>query len=309
MRTQNTATRTKPRTETRAAAWPELPWEEWRSTADTLHMFSQVLGKLRLALCPPEPHWSHVALYVTATGLTTEPMPYGSRQLQLDLDLIDHRLRIGDSTGRQATFSLVNRAVDAFYADTLSELDHLGMRVALNPKPQEVPDPIPFPDDSTHHAYDPFWARRFHQVLLTLNHVFAIHRAPYQGPHTRVNFFWGSFDLAYTRFSGRPASPPPDAGVISREAMNAEQVCCGFWPGNDASPAPSFFAYAYPSAEGLADARVEPSAARWNQDLGEFVLPYDDVRAAASPQDELLHFLDSTFRVATADGDWPGDNL
>lgn len=287
-------------------AWPELPWQAWRSTAATLHMFTQVLGKLRLAMSPPEPNWGHAALYITVSGLTTGPMPYGTQMVQVDLDLTDHRLRLNGSGGAATSFPLVDRSVSAFYGDVMAALAHLGVRVELNPKPQEVPDPTPFTEDTGPHDYDPAWVRRFHRVLLSVGDTFARFRAGYRGPHSRVNFFWGSFDLAYTRFSGRPAAPPPGAGPITSGSLDAEQWACGFWPGDDRNPAPAFFCYAHPHAEGLQAAPVRPDGAGWNGDLGEFLLPYEVVRHEPAPDEAVLTFLASTFHAASVAGRWPG---
>ncbi|HEX5494934.1 MAG TPA: DUF5996 family protein [Mycobacteriales bacterium] len=286
--------------------WPELPWQAWRSTADTLHMFSQVLGKFRLALAPPEPSWGHVPLAVTVTGLSTGPMTYGTQSVQVDLDLTDHRLRVAESGGSTASFPLTDRSVAAFYTEVMAVLADLGVRIELNPMPQEVPDPTPFPADTGHHDYDPAWVRRFHRVLLSVAGTFTRFRAGYRGPHSRVGLFWGTFDLAYTRFSGRPAAPPPGSNLITRGAMDAELWSCGFWPGDDDSPAPIFFCYSHPRPDGLDTAPVRPDGAGWNGDLGEFVLPYDAVRHEPSPHDAVLSFLASTFHAASQAGRWPG---
>lgn len=286
--------------------WPELPWQAWRSTADTLHVFSQVLGKLRLALAPPEPSWGHVALGVTVSGLSTGPMTYGTQTVQVDLDLTDHRLRVAESGGSAVSFPLADRSVAAFYAEVMAALAGLGVRIELNPVPQEVADRTPFPSDTGHHDYDPAWVRRFHRVLLSVADTFTRFRATYRGQHSGVGLFWGTFDLAYTRFSGRPAAPPAGAGVITRGAMDAELWSCGFWPGDDEHPAPAFFSYAHPSPDGVHTAPVRPDGAHWSADLGEFVLPYDAVRHEPSPPDAVLSFLASTFQAASQAGRWPG---
>lgn len=305
MRTQTRAPAGRPVVADEVDAWPELPWQEWAPTADTLHMFTQVLGKLRLSMSPSEPHWAHVPLYVTVSGLTTGPMAYGERYVQADLDLTAHRLWIADSSGQSVQLPLVNQSVARFYHNTMDALGFLGVQVTLNTKPQEVPNPVPFPEDTVHHDYDPHWVLRFHRVLLSMHDTLSRHRAEFHGIQTPVGLYWGSFDLAYTRYSGRPADPPDGANMINREAMNAEQVTCGFWPGDAANPAPAVFAFAYPSPSSLDRAHIEPPDAAWNPELGEFVLPYDAVRAAPSPQEAVLAFLRATFRAAAVGAGWP----
>jgi Family of unknown function (DUF5996) len=304
MRTQTRARAGGPVVAEEVEAWPELPWREWGATADTLHMFTQVLGKLRLALSPPEPHWSHVTLYVTVTGLTTGPMTHDDQVVQATLDLTAHRLRLVDSDGTTVEFPLVDRSVASFYHDTMDALASLGVRVTLNPKPQEVPDPVPFQQDTAHHDYDPTWVRRYHRALLSVQDALCRHRAGYRGIHTTVGLFWGTFDLAYTRYSGRTADPPQGSNMINREAMNAEQVNVGFWPGDAANPTPMLYAYAYPSPPDLERAQVQPADASWNAELGEFVLPYEAVRSARSPRDTVLTFLSSATSVLTTGPGW-----
>ena len=286
-------------------AWPELPWPAWRSTALTLRLFSQVLGKLRLVLSPPEPNWGHVPLYVTASGLTTGPLRHGTRVLEVALDLVGHRLRAHESNGTTIGFPLTDRSVAAFYADVMAALACLGIRVEMNPMPQEIPDPILFPEDTGHHDYDPLWVRRFHRVLLSVDGVFDRFRAGYRGPHSRVGLFWGGFDLSYTRFSGRPATPKPGAGLLERGSTDTEHWMCGFWPGDDGSPAPAFFSYAHPAPPGMDQMPVRPEGAGWNDELGEFVLPYDLVRHEPSPSDAVLAFMDSVFQAVGTAARWP----
>jgi hypothetical protein len=283
-------------------AWPELPYDSWRDSKSTLHMFTQVLGKLRLGLAPHEPEWMHVPLYVTASGLTTEPMPYRDRVIQADLDLIDHRCILRDGDGTVLGFPLPGRSVAEFYAGVLGGLRSLGAEVEINPKPQEVPDPVPFPEDGRR-DYDPQWVRRFHRTLTSVNQVFTRFRAGYRGRHSRVQFFWGSFDLNYVRFSGRAIDPPPGAGVISREGMDAEQFAIGFWPGDHRYPAPAFFSYAYPPPDGIQDTVLRPAGAAWHE-MGEFLLPYDAIRGLDDPAQGLLDFLDCTCQAAVNLAGW-----
>ncbi|HEY9472264.1 MAG TPA: DUF5996 family protein [Mycobacteriales bacterium] len=296
---------TAARTRHDSDAWPELPWQAWRSTAMTLHLFSQVLGKLRLAMSPAEPNWGHVQLHVTVSGLTTGPLRYGTRVVEVELDLVRHRMCARESGGTETSFPLTDRSVAAFYADIMTALACLGVRIELNPMPQEIPDPIPFPEDTGHHDYDAAWVRRFHTVLLSVDDAFTRFRAGYRGPHSGVGLFWGSFDLSYSRFSGRPATPPPGSGLLERGSMDTEHWACGFWPGDDANPAPAFFSYPYPAPAGMDSVRVRPEGAGWSGDLKEFVLPYDTVRHEPSPRDAVLAFMDSTFDAVASAGRWP----
>jgi hypothetical protein len=282
-------------------AWPPLPYDAWRDTKATLHMFTQVLGKVRLALAPVEPEWQHAALYVTPSGITTGPVP-AAASFEAAVDLVGHRFMARSTNGDSVGFALPGRSVAEFYNDVLEGLSRIGVAVELNPDPQEVPDPIPFPQDDRD-AYDPASVTRYHRALTSIERVLSRFRAGFMGRHTRVQFFWGSFDLTYTRFSGRPADPPPGAGVIGIPAMDAEQFCCGFWPGDDRSPAPGFFSYAFPRPDGLERAPVRPGA--WNDALGEFLLPYEDARLADSPDEAVLAFLRTTYDAASRLGSWP----
>lgn len=275
-------------------AWPSLQLTEWRPTCDTLHMYSQIVGKVRLALSPAEPEWQHVALYVTARGLTTSPIPAGERVFQIDFDFIAHNLEIAVSDGQKRSVALVPpRSVADFYREFMSALSALAIDVKISTMPQEVPDPIRFTEDRRH-AYDPEYANRFFRILSQVDAVFKEHRAPFRRRHTLVQFFWGSFDLAYARFSGRPATPPSN-DVIMRSAMDAEEICAGFWPGDDRFPEPAFWCYAHPKPPGIEQLVIKPSSASWNSKLGEFIFLYDDMRAQANPHEALLGFLTSTF--------------
>jgi hypothetical protein len=288
----------------RGDPWPNIPYKDWKDTKETLHMYTQVIGKLRLALSPPEPEWAHVALYVTARGLTTGPIPYEDRVFQADFDLIDHTLTINVSDGRTHRLALVPRTVADFYDLVMQGLRSIGIEVQISTMPQEVPHPIPFPDDTIHASYDPVSVTRFWRALVQVDKVLRVHRATFLGRSSLVNFFWGSFDLAYTRYSGRPAEAPPEAGLILRRSADAEQICAGFWPGDDQYPRPAFFAYIYPKPEGFERAEILPSAASWNQEIGEFLLPYDDIWTASSPAQDLLAFLRSTYEVGATLAGW-----
>jgi hypothetical protein len=286
-------------------AWPELPLAAWKPTLDTLHMYTQVVGKLRLALSPPEPEWAHVALYVTARGLTTSPIPYEERVFEVDFDFVDHAVEILVSDGSRRRIPLVPRSVAAFYAEFMEALRSLAIEVSISTTPSEVPHPIPFEQDEAHADYDAPWANRFWRVLVQADRVLKEYRARYGGRTTPVNFFWGSFDLACARYSGRRADPPPGSDVIFAGAMDAEEVCAGFWPGDERLPEPAFYSYTYPKPEGLERVSVRAPDAFWSDELGEFILRYDDARAAESPRAAVLEFLDSTYEAGSRLGRWP----
>src|SRR5712691_2364246 len=294
---------------TASAAWPEIPYETWKDTKDTLHMYTQVIGKLRLALSPPEPQWAHTALYVTARGLTTGPVPFEDRVFQVDFDLIDHALSIAASDGGSHRIALVPRTVADFYAMVMGALRSLGIDVDVSIVPSEVPDPIPFPDDTVHASYDPGSVGRFWRALVQVDKVLRVHRGSFLGRSSPVNFFWGTFDLAYVRYSGRPAEPPPGSGIIYRRSADAEQICAGFWAGDERFARPAFFSYSYPKPEGLEGAEILPPAASWSDGIGEFLLPYDDVRTAASPAQDLLAFFMSTYQAGATLAGWNREAL
>jgi hypothetical protein len=259
-------------------------------------MYTQVIGKLRLALSPFEPEWANVPLYVTSRGLTTSPLPVGLRTFDAELDLLKHALVLRSSDG------LVERrplggSVAEFYGDVMGALRRMDVDVAISTLPSEVPDPIPFPDDSTHATYDAEHAARFFRVLSMVTVVLKEHRARFRGRSTPVHFFWGTFDLALTRY-GRPITPPADAGVIRRAGGDAEQICAGWWPGDEHHPFAALYAYAYPPPEGIADLVVEPSSAGWNATVGEYLLEYDAARAQPDPRDAILRFVGTTYAGA-----------
>jgi hypothetical protein len=291
----------------RADAWPSLPVSEWQDTCATLHMWTQVVGKIRLEQAPLINHWWQAALYVTCRGLTTSSVPFGARIFQIDFDFIDHRLLIQTSDGPTEWFPLQPRSVADFYGEIMDRLRSLGLQVRIWTTPVEIPDPIPFEQDRAHHAYDPDHAHRLWRVLLQSDRIFTAFRARFVGKVSPVHFFWGSFDLAVTRFSGRPAPPHPGApnvaDRVTREAYSDEVSSCGFWPGGGANP-PVFYAYAYPQPPGFPDAPVRPNAAFYSRALGEFLLPYDAVRQADAADDLLLDFLQSTYEAAANLGRW-----
>jgi hypothetical protein len=273
--------------------WPALPYEAWRDTKDTLHMYLQIVGKVRLALAPMEPQWAQVPLYVTARGLNTSPIPHPNGVFDIDVDLIAHAVSVRTAQGALERVALEPRSVADFYALLMGALETAGVPVTVTERPSEVANPIAFPEDVEHASYEPEWAHRFWRALVSVDSVIKEHRARFRGKVSPVQFFWGSFDLAYTRFSGRPAEPPPNADVITRNSADAEEACAGFWPGDERLPEPAFFAYTYPSPPG-----IETKAAGWNAELGLFALPYEAVRTATDPRRALLDFLESTYRAA-----------
>jgi hypothetical protein len=293
--------------------WPSLPLEEWRETLATLHMWTQVVGKVRLAQAPHVNHWWQVPLYVTARGLTTSAMPYGERTFQIDFDFIDHRLVIETNDGDLRAMQLAPRTVADFYAEFMSSMRALKLDVKIWTTPVEVENPVPFEKDVTHASYDPAYANRFWRALVQADRVFQQFRSRFTGKCSPVHFFWGSFDLAVTRFSGRRAPEHPGApGVpdsITREAYSHEVSSAGFWPGGGALTEPIFYSYAYPEPAGFKDFAIGPAQAYYNSDFKEFVLPYEAVRRAVEPDAALLQFLQSTYEAAADSGHWERDAL
>lgn len=294
--------------------WPALPLDAWSDTCATLHLWTQIVGKIRLAQSPWINHGWNVTLYVTARGLTTSPIPHGTRTFQLDFDFIDHELSIQSSDGGTGTVALRPQSVASFYRRLWSELGKLDLDVKINAKPNEVQDPIPFARDERHAFYDSDYANRFWRVLAQSDRVFKRFRGRFVGKCSPVHFFWGAPDLAVTRFSGR-AAPPHPGGIpnlpdaVTREAYSQEVSSCGFWPGGGAVPYPAFYSYSYPEPDGFADSPVKPGAAFYSRDLGEFILPYDAVRLAESPDDTLLEFLQATYEAAANLGGWDRKSL
>jgi hypothetical protein len=262
----------------RAEAWPDLPLEAWRETYATLHLWTQIVGKIRLAQSPMVNHWWQTSLYLTARGLTTSPIPHGSQVFQLDFDFLDHQLVIATSRGDGRTLPLVPRPVADFYRELMGALRDLGLEVRIWPTPVEIPDPIPFEQDRVHAAYDPVYAQRWWRALLQADRVLQAFRGRFRGKCSPVHFFWGGFDLAVTRFSGRLAPPytgiaPNVAPRVMHEAYSHEVISAGFWPGGGPVPYPAFYAYAVPEPPGFREAPALPAAASYHRDLGEFILP------------------------------------
>jgi hypothetical protein len=299
---------------TSPAPWPELPTAAWRDTYETLHLWTQIIGKIRLARAAWLNHSWHVALYVTARGLTTSPIPDGIRTFQFDFDFIDHALRLSTSDGAKRQLALAGQSVASFYAAIMADLEELGIHIAIDDMPNELPEPIRFTQDNQHASYDPSAVRRFFQILANADRVFKQFRTGFLGKASPVHFFWGSFDLAVTRFSGRraprhPGGVPHLSDEVAVEAYSHEVSSAGFWPGSGAIDYPAFYSYAYPEPAGFRTTRVRPEAAFFSEALGEFILPYDAVRTAAVPDQALLDFLQSTYEAAANAAKWDRDAL
>jgi len=289
--------------------WPELPLAAWRDTCATLHLFTQVVGKIRLTRSPWLNHSWHVALYVTARGLSTSPIPDGTRTFEIEFDFIDHALRISTSDGAHCAFALAGHSVASFYKRVMAELASLDIHLVIDETPNELPDPIRFSEDTQHASYDAGAVRRLHRILVNADRVFKQFRTGFLGKVSPVHFFWGSFDLAVTRFSGRraprhPGGVPHLPDAVASEAYSHEVSSAGFWPGSGAIDYPAFYSYAYPEPAGFRTTKIRPDAAFFSETLGEFVLPYDAVRTAADPDRALLDFLQSTYEAAAISAKW-----
>ena len=296
-------------TASRSETWPSLPLAAWSETYTTLHLWMQIVGKIRLAQSPWVNHSWHVTLYVTARGLTTSPIPYGTRTFQVDFDFIEHRLTLQASDGGTGGLALRPQSVAAFYTHLMEEMEKLHLQVSIYGKPNEVADPLPFDQDEMHRAYDPEYATRFWRILVQADRLFKRFRARFIGKCSPVHFFWGAPDLAVTRFSGRTAPQHP-GGIphlpdwVTREAYSHEVSSCGFWPGGGPIPYPAFYSYAYPEPASFAQTPVEPGAAFYSTELREFILPHEAVRQADFPDDTLLAFLQTTYAAAATLGKW-----
>jgi hypothetical protein len=289
--------------------WPELPYREWRDTCTTLHLWTQIIGKVRLVHTPWINHSWHATLYVSARGLTTSTIPHDRRVFDIELDFIDHALVIRTSEGAVRRLPLRPQSVADFHAELMGALEELDLAVAIHGAPNEITEAIPFRDDHVHKSYDPGHAHRFWRVLVQVDRVFKQFRTGYLGKVSPVHLFWGALDMAVTRFSGRTAPPHPGGipklpDAITREAYSHEVSSAGFWPGGGPIEQAIFYSYAYPEPPGFRDAEIEPAAASYHGELREFVLPYDAVRTASDPDAVLLAFLDSTYRAAAVAGGW-----
>jgi hypothetical protein len=293
---------------TSALRWPELPLADWRATCATLHMWSQIVGKTRLAFAPMENHWWQVALYLTARGLTTSAMPYGNHCVEVQFDFISHQLLIQASNGSRRSFPLTSMSVADFFSQYLNALRELGIDLAIYASPVEVVTAIPFAEDFEHATYHAHAAHQCWLILLDTQRVMKTFRGAFIGKQSPVHFFWGSFDLASTRFSGRtaprhPGGTPHCPDWVMIEAYSHECSSCGFWPGDEKS-APTFYAYAYPEPQGYAARSVQPAGARYDTTAREFLLPYESLRSAANPDAALLRFFQTTYEAASDLGVW-----
>jgi hypothetical protein len=296
------------------AVWPSLPLAEWKDTQSTLHRWAQMVGKTRLALAPPVNHSWHVTLYLTSRGLTTSPMPYGDQTVEVEFDFIDHNLVVRTSDGSSRALALLPRTVADFHREYVSLLDSLGLKVRIWPVPSEMEDDLRFTQDQIHRSYDPDHAHRCWRILSETAQVFGKFRGRFIGKCSPVHFFWGGFDLACTRFSGRTAPPHP-GGVphlpdrVAREAYSHECISAGWWPGGGPLPDPVFYSYSYPEPPGYSEAQVRPEAAYYHKELREFVLPYEAIRTARRPDDLLLQFLQTTYEAGADLAGWDRRSL
>jgi Family of unknown function (DUF5996) len=294
---------------TTESIWPSLPLAAWQDTYATLHRWTQIVGKIRLALAPNFNHWWQSTLYVTSRGLTTSVIPYGTRTFQISFDFLDHQLLIETSDGMIKRIPLTPCSVADFYQNVMTALSEVGIEVRIWTMPQEIAEPLRLDQDDQHTTYDPEYAQRFWRILVQADRVMTLFRSRFMGKSSPVHFFWGSFDLAVTRFSGRrapehPGGVPNMADWVTREAYSHEVSSCGFWPGGGTVVEPVFYTYAYPAPEGFQDYPVQPQAAFYSSDMQEFILPYEAVRQADDPDAALLTFLQSTYEAAANLGHW-----
>ena len=289
--------------------WPALPLETWKDTRDTIHMWTQVVGKIRLKLAPPVNHWWHVPLYVTSRGLTTTPIPFGNRTFDVTFDFIDHVLVVQTSDDCQEIMPLGPRSVADFYHDLMAALGRLGINVRIWTRPSEVPSPIRFEEDRQHASYDARSANRCWRVLLSADRILKEFRGRFIGKASPVHFFWGGFDLAVTRFSGRRAPERVGADLITREGYSHEVSSCGFWFGSCSLTGPAFYSYAAPEPPGFKEARTQPAQVFYSSEFSLFLLPYDHLCRTADPRATLLEFLQSTYEAAADLGRWDRQNL
>ncbi len=295
-------------------SWPKLDYSEWKATYETLHRWLQIVGKLRLCKSPWTNHSWNTTFYITSRGLTTSAIPLNDRVLTVDFDFIEHQLIFQDSLGKNFSILLQSESVASFYSRFLEALTAMEVEPTFDPHPNEVSDATAFYEDSTHATYDPFHVHQCFQVLVRAHNVLLDFRSNFVGKSSPVHFFWGSFDLAVTRFSGRrapehPGGVPHLSNEVVREAYSHEVMSCGFWPGNELYPQAAFYAYAYPEPQGFSKAKINPPEAFYHQDLHEFILPYDYVRTSTDPTSVLMNFLDSSYRAAANIGGWDRDIL
>jgi hypothetical protein len=284
--------------------WPALPYAEWKDTCQTLHMWMQIVGKVRLAMSPPMNHWWEVPFYVSARGLTTSAIPYSRGVFEVEFDFVEHVLRIETSMRETDVLELRPQSVADFYSEFLASLKSLGIEVKIWPMPMEIPNPVRFDQDTAHASYEPAYAERFWRILVSLQPIFQEFRSGFIGKNSPTHFFWGSFDFAVTRFSGRRAPERPGADKITREAYSHELSSVGWWPGGGELANPAFYSYVSPEPAGFKDYPVKPEQARYDDQLKEFLLSYDDVRTSPAPRAAILDFCQSTYEAAAKLGNW-----
>ncbi len=289
--------------------WPELRFTDWEKTCDTVHMWTQIVGKTRMALAPPENHFWNVTLYVTPRGLTTSAIPFRQKTFDVQFDFVAHELLLRTSEGKQESVALFPRSVADFYREYMARLRSLGIEVNIHRTPDEFDDKTPFDEDQHHASYDAKYVERFRRILINTDQIFKEFRGRFLGKCSPVHFFWGSFDLAVTRFSGRRAALPKDADAMTREAYSHEVISCGFWPGDRRFSQAAFYSYTIPAPAELKEQSVSPSAAYWDTQLGEFILKYEDARAAASPDEAILDFCQSTYEAGARLAHWNREEL
>jgi len=289
--------------------WPPLPFADWEDTCDTLHMWTQIVGKTRLALTPLENHWWNVPLYVTPRGLSTSPIPFRHETFEVEFDFLAHQLAVRTSQGEERSLGLFPRSVADFYGEYMASLRSLGIEVKIRRIPDEFDDNTPFDEDQHHASYDAGQVESFRRILVNADRIFKEFRSRFLGKCSPVHFFWGSFDLAVSRFSGRRAALAKDADPITREAYSHEVISCGFWPGDRRFKHAAFYSYTSPAPSGIENEPVRPSAARWDTQLGEYILEYDAVRAAASADETILDFCQSAYEAGAKLAQWDHDAL
>jgi hypothetical protein len=289
--------------------WPALSYNDWLDTHETLHLYTQVAGKIKLALSPFLNEWWHVALSIWGRGITTGPIPYQSRIFEIRFDLVSHKVEIFDSVGNFRTIELTPRSVAEFYRLVLSTLHDMGIEVTIKPAPQEMENTIPLETDEVHRSYDPVSVNTFWTIIASISTVFESFRSGFSGKQSPVQFWWGSFDLSVARYSSRPCDPPPHANRMSRIGCDEEHFAAGFWPGSGKLLRPAFYAYSYPSVPGIEHPSIAPNKAYWNADLGELILHYDDVRSSASPEKMILEFLRSSYELVANAEHWDREFL
>jgi len=289
--------------------WPSLHFPDWENTCDTIHMWTQIVGKTRLALTPLENHWWNVTLYVTPRGLSTSPIPFRHATFEVEFDFIAHKLLLRTSEGNEHSIALFPRSVADFYSEYMAGLHSLGIEVSIHLTPDEFDDKTPFDQDQHHASYDAKRVENFRRILINSDRVLKEFRSRFLGKSSPVHFFWGSFDIAVTRFSGRRASLPKDVDPLTREAYSHEVISCGFWPGDRRFQHAAFYSYTKPAPSGLEKMIVNPSTAYWDTQMGEFILKYDDVRTAPSPNQAILDFCQTTYEAGANLAQWDRDAL